>query len=351
MPLSERRRAELLAGPYTRLLAEHEGAVEDFYNALANSLKPAETFWRTLAKEEASHKRCIKEIDEKFKNGEWRFKRPLFVTSGIIDSLEWMASRKQYIELQGVSMKEALKWALEVEQNMIESNLFDVVDCDDPKMMDAINTQAAYTKAHIQRLKREARRLKWRIFGRRKVLPTGGPRNLSHDELRNNIKSSQANMLGLLIDMEESASRLYNAYGERIKDSEVFWSRLAAEEMQHASMLRKLYKFLDEDKIFYNVELFSRKALEEFIIFIQNAELDARHGKLSCYKAVCTALKIEISMIESGFYGTVKSDSKEFQIIAKRLVELTREHSSKLQKEMLRVNDMNAAGRENIPIT
>ena len=81
-----------------------------------------------------------------------------------------------------------------------------------------------------------------------------------------------------------------------------------------------------------------------------DAEFDALHGELSCHKAVSTALIIERSMTERGFYAVVTSDSNEFQIISKRLIELTNVHIAKVEKEVQRVLCLGESAKKNIPL-
>jgi hypothetical protein len=59
---------------------------------------------------------------------------------------------------------------------------------------------------------------------------------------------------------------------------------------------------------------------------------------------------IERSMTERGFYAVVTSDSSEFQIISKRLVELTNVHIGKIEKEMQRVICLGEPAKKNIPL-
>jgi|GEM_PF-762868 len=349
MPLSEKQRAQLIAGPYTRLLAEHEEAMAALYSTFADAITEAKPFWQIMSTEEMGHKALILKIDEKLRSGEWKFRRPVFITSSIIDSLEWISARRKDIEKEGISMREALKMALKLETGMIESSFFDVLKGDNAEMIEAVQTQTAYTRAHVQRLQKEAKRLKWKIFGKRRLFPKVEAKSLTREELKNNIKASQANMLGMLISMEEAASRLYNTYGQRFDDKDNFWAKFGAEELQHATMLRTMYKLLEDGKLFHNVEHFNRKALEDMVEFILNAEFDARHDQVSHHEAVSTALKIELSMLERGFYSVVTSDAEEFQIIASRLVKLTKAHTARLEAEMLRVRNLGDSAREKLP--
>ncbi len=71
-----------------------------------------------------------------------------------------------------------------------------------------------------------------------------------------------------------------------------------------------------------------------------DAEVEARNGKLSPYIAVNTALKLEQTMVESQFYEIVESDAKEFKIIAARLVAHSKLHLEKLNAQVGLLLDM-----------
>lgn len=353
MSIENKRKAELMAGPYTRLLADHEQAAADFYTSFAGLLHSSSPFWTAMAEEELYHKKLINGIDEKLHSGEWRFKRPRFLTSTILQSIEWVETRQKDVEKNGISMRGALKLALELENTMIECRFFEVLDKDTPEMMSIMESLAAYSRAHLERLQSEARRLKWRIAGWRKVRAKlkahGDGAGMSRSEVQESVKTAQADMLGLLVSLEEAASGLYSAYSERFAGSSDFWAKLAAEELQHGILLKGLYKLLDQGRVFRNVERFNRRGIEAEIRVILNAEFVARHGKLSIHDAVNMALRVERGITESGFYATVKSDAPEFAVIAARLVGCTKEHLRRLEREVGRTIDLGAEALDDVP--
>jgi len=348
---SSKRREQLVSGPYTRLLAEHERAIADLYETFATTIRVGASFWHEIAEEEREHDQMVLEIDEQLQKGQWAFRRPTFITSAIAESLEWVARQQKNVESRGISMREALKLALQLESSMMEAKFFDVLDRDAPEMMSVIESLAAYSRAHIKRLQLETKRLKWRIFGKHIFRPRTMKliKAQSRGELRSSVKAAQADMLGLLISLEESISELYKAYSQRIPDARDFWANLAAEEVRHAAMLRKFYNYLDRGQLFGNVKHFSRKAIEADVDFVLKAEFEARHGSLSRHKACNCALKIEEDMTEKGFYSTVVSDAPEFQTIAKRLVELTREHIDRIKDEVGRTIELGADAAKELP--
>jgi rubrerythrin len=351
MQLSTKRKNELMAGPYTRLLAEHEKALADLYESIGEVLKSEKEFWQTVSKEELEHEQLILEIDEKLQNGEWSFKRPSFVTTAIAESIEWANKKREDVESQGISMREALKLALEFECSMFEDKFFEVVNGDSPEMMNVLESLAGYSRGHVKRLQLEAKRLKWKILGSRKVRPSDVKRRAtpSHDALKANLLATQADLLGLMVSLEEAASSLYRAYSERIPDCKDFWAKLSSEETRHADMLRSLYKTLESGNVFYNLDRFRKENIQADIDFIRMAEFDAMHGKLTRNKAVNVALKLERSITESAFYSTVKSDAPEYERIAGTLVERTREHIHRIEEETGRIIEMGEKAGEVVP--
>jgi len=339
-----------MAGPYTRLLAQHEEATATLYSTFGALLPEGSTFWAGLSKEEWDHAALIMTIDDKLKSGEYTFRRPEFVTTTIEKSLTWIDDQKQCAETRGITMREAFKLALDLENSMIETGFFHVVDTDTPQIMDTLKSLEAYTKAHAQRLQLEAKRFKWRLMGARRSVPRAPVASPASQNVQASVKASQANMLGLLVSLEEAASSLYSAYSRRLKTSEKFWAKMAADEMQHASVIRSLYKILDKGSVFYNVGRFNQKAIQEDVTFAVNAEFEARHGKLSIHDAINTALQIERSITETGFFAIVTSDSREYQIIAKRLTECTQVHIKQIEQEAGRAIDLGETVLEDTPI-
>jgi rubrerythrin len=353
MQLSTKRKNQLVVGPYTRLLAEHEKALADLYASIGVVLKSEKQFWQTISREELEHEQLILEIDEKLQSGEWSFKRPRFVTTAIAESIEWVNKLRENVESQGISMREALKLALEFETGMFEAKFFEIVNGDSPEMMNVLESLAGYSRGHVKRLQLEAKRLKWKILGGRKASPATVKHSASpsHDALKASVLSTQADLLGLMVSLEEAASSLYHVYSDRIQDSRDFWTKISSEETRHADMLRSLYKTLERGKVFYNLDRFKKENIQTDIDFIRIAEFDACHGRLTRHKAVNTALRLEMSITESAFYSTVESDAPEFKRIAEALVGRTREHIRQIEAETARIIDMGEKAADVIPLS
>ena len=346
MQLSIRRKSELLAGPYTRLLAEHEGDLVDLYRAFAELIPSAQEFWNRMAAEKEAHRTMVENIGEQFQNGKWHFQRPAFATAVVVDSCRRVVSMTEQVRRSGVTMRDALHYALEIERGKIESEFLQIVDVDTSVTMEIVESMRGFTRAHVRHLENEAKRLKWLIGGTKKE--RSGLRregHLSRRAIQDSVKAAQAAMIGHLVSLEEAVSGLYGTFSQRLEECSAYWAKIAAEEMQHAMMVRGLYKVLDKGHVFFNVERFNSKELLGQIEWILDMDYAAHHEDLSRYKAINTALRIEQSLAERRFYATVKSDAPEFKFVAERMTAHSAEHMRHLEEECARTVDLGEAAR------
>ena len=339
VPYSARRQSQLLAGPYTRLLAEHEQAIADLYGLFAGVFPKAESFWRSLAKQELGHRHALLGIEEKRANGQWAFKRPAFTTAMVAESLERLTDKMEAVRQQGISMRDALRFAADLERALAERSYFDILDRDTAEMMEVLRSLAGESERHANRVELEARRLKWRILGRSRAWPVPSEKKPTYSELQASVKAAQANMLGLLISLQEANAALYTTFSQRLKDRAGLWSELAAEELQHAAVLRGLYRILERGCLFHNVERFNRAAIHADMEVVLKCEFKAEHGLLTPRSAINTALRIERSPCVNGFYAMVASDAPEFRYLAESMNRHIADHIRKLETEARQLAD------------
>jgi len=349
MSLSSHRRTELLARPYILLLTKHEAALSCLYNCFGSTLPESKNFWRQLANEELEHRDIVIELEEKLETGEYQFAVPQFHHAAVEKSLDWIRTIRQRMEQEGLTMNTALKIALTIERGILESDFFDFLDVSNLEAKALCESLTKYTETHLKRIEDEAHKLKWNFVGNKVHFP-----NIAEAEWEPcvdpaiKIKAAQATILDGLISLEETASRMYNTYDDLLPDTDHFWGKLAAEEMQHAAMLRKLHETLEAGNIFYNLGQFDNNELATQIEFMTNKEFEARKYGITAQTALKYALAVEHFMAESSFYDIVDSDSEEYKIVAKRLRELTEKHISKLQVHLiqsLELSDNNSTSK------
>ena len=347
MRISSRRKTDLLAGPYTRLLAELEESLADLYRAFAEIIPSAADFWRRMVVEKESHRTLVQNIGEQFQNGQWHFHRPAFTTGAIADSCHQVHAMAERVLQRGMSMRDALRYALEVERGKIESDFHQIVASDTSETIEIIESMRGFTHTHVRHLENEAKRIKWCIGGTKKETKGNRTeRRLSRRDIQDSIKVAQAEMIGQLVSLEEAVSYLYNTFGQRLEESSAYWAEIAAEEVQHATMIRSLYKVLDEGHVFFDVALFKSRALITQIEWILDLEHEARYEVISRHTAINTALKVEQSLAERQFFKTVKSDAPEFKFVAERMTSHSAEHLKRLEDECARTIDLGEAAIE-----
>lgn len=350
MQMASRRRMELLGQSYTRLLAENEKALGDLYECFAKAIPSARRFWRKLVKEEREHEAMVHEIEERQASGKMHFQRPDFVTSKIVESIGAVDDIHNLMKEEGISMQRALAEAIHFESGMIESGMMAIVDEDSSEGKHLLTSLTKATAKHHKRVEKEADRFKWKVLGHHVYhLPIADNNTCSAAD---KARQAQIIILESLITLEESISKLYIAYVDRIPAAAPFWSAMAAQEMQHADMLRKLLTNLDAGELFYNLGEFQTGSIEDEVDAVLNAEYEARHGDLTIHAALNTALAIERSLFESEFYTQVKSTAPAYQTIAARLTDLNKAHILELEAEVGRaIGKGAAAGRPLPPIS
>jgi rubrerythrin len=355
MALSQLRKAQMLSGSFTQLMAKNEAVVADIYSAFAELLPRSRDFWLALSREEIGHQHIIELLEEKIQNGELTFKRPGAAHARMVDALRSNCRQKARVEKQGISMREALRIAILIETSMLESEFFEVVVGDSDEASTALKDLESHTRTHRERIETESKKLKWRILGWQRSAPA--PQEPDHEEpqfddsagIKAQVTIAQAEVLDRAVTLEEASSKLYATYGQRAPAMKVFWDKIAAEEMQHAHLLRTLEGMLEKGTVFYNVGRFHLKDLEDDIGFILNAETKARSEELSVLDTIMTASLVEKMIVECSFYQTIDSDAPEYKIIAQRLIEHTKEHIQRLDQEIQKVMVMGDKARTPLP--
>jgi len=334
--ISKLRRAQLVGGPYIELIAKHEAMVRCLYQTFAIAYPGMSKFWNHLADEEEQHYRLVEALKDDIKNNDISFKRPAFSQAQVSDSIAWICARKERVQRGQVTINEALSMCIQIEQGMVEHRFFDVMTDDNEHISNVLSQLEKSSIVHLQRARKEAGKLKWKILGSKKNKPFSeddiltAPLDTKEDPMVS-VKIAQVAILAVLIALEEAAAKLYNTYAELLPDSAQLWSSLSADEMMHATMLHKLEDILDKGNVFNHMGQFGIQGVQRSIDDLMNADTRAQRSGVTYTEAMIQALRTESYMAECEFYKTVESDAPEFKYIAERLVELTSNHIKKLE--------------------
>ena len=76
-------------------------------------------------------------------------------------------------------------------------------------------------------------------------------------------------IIEMLAKNEEAVSHLYSAYADRFPEYKDFWSGLAAEEIGHATELRKLCEIAGEGSLYIKEGRFNTTAIGNFSSYVK----------------------------------------------------------------------------------
>lgn len=151
---------------------------------------------------------------------------------------------------------------------------------------------------------------------------------------RATVVEAQRKILKALAAMEDRIGDLYVSYGERYSSTRDLWGLLVEEERNHALMLISLEKQLDAGCLFWNFGPFSVESIVRETSRIEELIAKSKDPAFEEREALMTASRLETSVLDSGFYSTVKSNSPEFRHIAKAMDEATKIHVNRVQEAL-----------------
>lgn len=130
------------------------------------------------------------------------------------------------------------------------------------------------------------------------------------------ISKAQHQLLDRLIEWEETLATLYGLYAELFPQDGEFWSRLSAEEMMHAKILKPMHEVIDDGFLLKNIGAFRDELIRKEVAQVSEAILRARNCSITQKEAAGNALQFETSVIDSQFYAVVQCDSPIFSKVA-----------------------------------
>ena len=143
--------------------------------------------------------------------------------------------------------------------------------------------------------------------------------------------SQASQILDVLREIELMAAELYRRFSLSFPHDRVFWQDLSKDEENHADMVTELKNTLLKNGAPFevgNINLFAlaayRKGIEGYLERLQKGQLGRRN-------AFFIARDFEKTMIEHGFYSTIRSENKDYQVIQSNIQKETESHLQKLE--------------------
>ncbi|HBP01456.1 MAG TPA: hypothetical protein DD454_04585 [Candidatus Moranbacteria bacterium] len=140
-------------------------------------------------------------------------------------------------------------------------------------------------------------------------------------------------LMHLFEENELNISKLYALYAEKVPDKSGFWERLSQEEAAHASNVGESRHEADHGTPVAENK-FSRGIIRYVMDFVLEEIEKAHEYEVSHREALCTALRIERSMLEKKCFDIFTPSSESVKSVLCRLNSETERHIEILLKEM-----------------
>jgi len=134
-------------------LQKYELGLSHLYNGFAKAFPEHKEFWTKLSVEEDTHAFMLRSFKEMVENGDLELPPRRFSLEAIDNNLRKLSSLQDLFLRSGISLKEALEWALEIESGILEHQTFLSVEGDPPEMKRVLDVISADTRRHSQELK------------------------------------------------------------------------------------------------------------------------------------------------------------------------------------------------------
>lgn len=144
-------------------LTENEESLARLYSTYANVFPKKRKFWLDLADEERKHAGMIQELSSG-KIPSVEVKNNNFDMNVFQISLDFIAEKQTQAESEKLSIKEAVRVALDIETGMLERGYFDVFTGDSPEFNRLFKILLKETQKHTDKIRQELNKKRWGFF-------------------------------------------------------------------------------------------------------------------------------------------------------------------------------------------
>lgn len=146
------------------------------------------------------------------------------------------------------------------------------------------------------------------------------------------LTETQLKVIKLLAEHEKAISQLYKEYARKFPEQKDFWSKIAAEEIEHASWIFKLRSQAEKGSLYFKEGRFKTEAIITSLEYIKNQITEAQNKKISAKNALSVARDLESGLIEKKFFEVFEPDCRELKQVLLDLAGATREHYNRIEK-------------------
>ena len=143
---------------------------------------------------------------------------------------------------------------------------------------------------------------------------------------------TQLEVIKLLAEHEKVIGQLYKEYARKFPEQKNFWSKIAREEIEHASWIFKLRSKIKKGSLYFKEGRFKMEAIKTSLGYLKSQITEAQNNKISAKNALSVARDIENGLIEKKFFEVFEPDCREIKQVFLDLATATREHSNRIEK-------------------
>ncbi|HEX7320738.1 MAG TPA: hypothetical protein VF399_10345 [bacterium] len=144
------------------------------------------------------------------------------------------------------------------------------------------------------------------------------------------IQRGYHDIWALLEIHEETISLLYNAYSNKFPECKAFWSALAADEAEHARLVRQLSS--EKRSVDYNADKLTTSAVEISIEYLNDQLTNIKKYDILLINALSIALNFERSIMDGKIYEAFKGRTISTKNILKQLTDGLKKHVATIEK-------------------
>ena len=146
------------------------------------------------------------------------------------------------------------------------------------------------------------------------------------------LTEAQLKVIKLLAEHEKAISQLYREYARKFPQQKDFWSKIAAEEIEHASWIFKLRSQAEKGSLYFKEGRFKIEAIKTSLEYVKSQITEAQNNKISAKNALSVARDLESGLIEKKFFEVFEPDCREIKQVLLDLAAATREHYNRIEK-------------------
>lgn len=126
------------------------------------------------------------------------------------------------------------------------------------------------------------------------------------------LNSDQKELVELFVQQEYLISVLYKLYARRFPEHKVFWTKMAKEEIQHATLIKRMVESDSLNKIKFSQGELRKSLLASSTKFIEGTISEFKNNDtIPIVKAARVALELEKGLWEKKVFQCFETDSDE----------------------------------------